>query len=232
VSNLHASDFPHLDLPGKRVCSVFAPVPQTSALLLLLDATLSFRRPRLFARQTEGMAVAPARQMTTLGQLMGKSPLTVEACSSAQDANDLANRRGVHHVLVTQGPTLVGLACVCDLANALDRETVSHHMKGPPVALNVDDSPHEAARLMQSSGESCFPVADAQGRLSGVVTRSDLRESGYLPNERGVDVCAACGTAHHLSPRCCEEPVFCSECLEQVDRSGVRQMYFTLGGGD
>ena len=170
--------------------------------------------------------------MATLGQLMGKAPLTVEACSSARDAHALANRRGVHHVLVTQNSTLVGLACVCDLANAVDRETVSHHMKSPPIALNVDDSPDEVAHLMQSSGASCFPVADADGRLSGVVTRRDLRQTGYLPNERGVDVCAACGSAHHLSPRCCEEQVFCAECLEQVQSSGVRRMYFTLGGGD
>ena len=170
--------------------------------------------------------------MTTLGQLMGKSPLTVEACSSAQDANDLATRHGVHHVLVTQGSTSWGSRASATSPTRSNRETVSHHMKGPPVAMNIDDSPDEAARLMQSSGESCFPVADAQGRLSGVVTRRDLRESGYLPNERGVDVCAACGSAHHLPPRCREEPVFCSECREQVDCSGVRQMYFTLGGGD
>jgi signal-transduction protein with cAMP-binding, CBS, and nucleotidyltransferase domain len=170
--------------------------------------------------------------METLGQLMGKTPLIVDARSSARTANQLADRRGVHHVLVTQGSTLVGVACVCDLATALDQETVSHHMKGPPVALNIDDSPDQVARLMQSSGASCFPVADADGRLSGVVTRKDLRRTGYLPNERGVDVCAACGTGHHLSPRCREEPVFCAECLEQVQSSGVRQMYFTLGGGD
>jgi CBS domain-containing protein len=171
-------------------------------------------------------------EMPTLGQLMGTRPLTVEAGTSARDANELANHRGVHHVLVTQGSTLVGMACICDLGSALDEETVSVHMKGPPVALNIDDSPDEVAELMTSSGASCFPVADAEGRLSGVVTRSDLRHMGYLPNERGVDVCAACGSAHHLSPRRCEEPVFCADCLEQVQSSGVRQMYFTLGGGD
>ncbi len=170
--------------------------------------------------------------MATLSQLMGKTPLIVDACCRAQVANELADRRGVHHVLVTQESTLVGVACVCDLASALDQEPVSHYMKGPPVALNIDDSPDEVALLMQSSGASCLPVADSGGRLSGVVTRRDLRRTGYLPNERGVDVCAACGTGHHLSPRCREEPVFCAECLEQVQSSGVRQMYFTLGGGD
>jgi len=170
--------------------------------------------------------------MSALSQLMGRTPLTVEARTSARVAHELANRRGVHHVLVTQGSTLVGVACVCDLTSALDHETVSHHMKGPPVALNIEDSPDEVAQMMKSSGASCFPVADAEGRLSGVVTRRDLRRSGFLPNERGVDICAACGTGHHLSPRCCEEPVFCAECLEQVQSSGVRQMYFTLGGGD
>lgn len=151
---------------------------------------------------------------------------------SARGANELANDRGVHHVLVTRGSALVGLACVCDLGCALDGETVSEHMKGLPVALNIDDSPDDVAQLMKSSGASCFPVADAQGRLSGVVTRSDLRHSGYLPNERGVDVCAACGSAHHLTPRCGEEPVFCADCLEQVRSVGVPTMYFTLGGGD
>jgi CBS domain-containing protein len=178
------------------------------------------------------VVASPAVEMPTLSQLMGKTPLTVEARSGARAANDLANRRGVHHVLVTQDSTLVGVACVCDLASALDHETVSHHMKGPPIAVNTNDSPDEVAQMMKSSGASCFPVADADGRLSGIVTRRDLSRSGFLPNERGVDICAACGTAHHLSPRCCEEPVFCAECLEQVQSSGVRQMYFTLGGGD
>jgi hypothetical protein len=163
---------------------------------------------------------------------MGRTPLTVNPLTRARVAYQLANQRGVHHVLVTQRSTLVGVACVCDLASALDHETVSHHMKAPPVALRLDDSPEEVAQMMKSSGASCFPVADADGRLSGVVTRRDLRQNGFLPNERGVDICAACGTGHHLSPRCCEEPVFCAECLEQVQSSGVRQMYFTLGGGD
>ncbi len=170
--------------------------------------------------------------MPTLGQLMTTSPVTVQARSSARAAYALADRHGVHHVLVIDGSELVGVACVCDLAGALDRDAVTRHMQAPPAPLAVDDLPERVADLMKLSGASCFPIVDPEGHLAGVVTRSDLRRTGYLASERGVDVCAACGTSHHLKPRCCEEPVFCSDCIEQVQSSGVRQMYFTLGGGD
>jgi Mg/Co/Ni transporter MgtE len=170
--------------------------------------------------------------METLGQLMCTSPLVVDVHTSARLANHLANERPVHHVLILQGSEVVGVTCVCDLANALDGEEVCSHMHRPPTPLSIDDSPDRVAHLMQLSGASCLPVVDRNGRLSGVVTRSDLRRTGYLANERGVDVCAACGTAHHLAPRCREEIVFCADCLAQVQSTGVPTMYFTLGGGD
>jgi CBS domain-containing protein len=170
--------------------------------------------------------------VATLAQMMTTSPLTVQMRSSARDALALADRSGVHHVLVIDGSELVGVACVCDLATALDPDAVTRHMQPPPAPLAIDDRPERVADLMQLSGASCFPIVDPEGRLAGVVTRSDLRRTGYLASERGVDVCAACGTSHHLKPRCREEPVFCSDCIEQVKSSGVREMYFTLGGGD
>jgi CBS domain-containing protein len=169
---------------------------------------------------------------TTLGELMSTSPLAVDVHTSARLANHLANQRPVHHVLILEGSRVVGLTCVCDLANALDGDEVSSLMHDPPSPLTIDDSPDRVAHLMQTSGASCLPVVDGNGRLSGVVTRSDLRRTGYLTNERGVDVCAACGTSHHLVPRCRVETVFCADCLAQVHSSGVPKMYFTLGGGD
>lgn len=76
-----------------------------------------------------------------------------------------------------------------------------------------------------------MPVFAQEGHVVGVVTRRDLRRSGFLPGRRGVDCCASCGTAHSLSPFQDESvPVFCRDCLEPPT-SAIGDA-FTLGGGD
>jgi len=74
-------------------------------------------------------------------------------------------------------------------------------------------------------------VIGDSGELVGVVTRRDLRRTGFLPNRRGVDRCASCGETHSLEP-CTDEwlPVFCRNCSEPpTEPDGP---YLTLGGGD
>ena len=170
--------------------------------------------------------------MQTVSDVMSRSVVVAEAASRARDALAAANARRVHYVVVVDGTELAGLVCICELADALESDTVRPHMSAPPALIATGDSAEEAARLMEFSGAGCFPVVDEGGVLRGVLTRHDLRNTGFLPNERGIDRCASCGAGHHLVPHCSEEPAFCVECLDQVRHSGVREMYYTLGGGD
>jgi len=164
---------------------------------------------------------------------MSGSPTVVGKHVLATDALALANCHGVHHLLVLDGGELVGEVCVRDLEAALLLGPVRSIMKAPVVHVDPDASSDDALKAMRSSGVSCLAVVDAGGRLSGVVTRRDLRRAGILPGEKGVDLCASCGGSHHLAPSAFPDtPVFCWDCLDQCIRPFPGDMYFTLGGGD
>jgi predicted transcriptional regulator len=168
-----------------------------------------------------------------VSEIMSRTPLVVRKTSSAAEARVLSDHKGVHHLLVMDGPELVGILCRCDLEWALDGDSAARRIRTPVATLAGNDSTEIAARVMLERGLGCLPVLDALGTVRGVVTRSDLRHAGALPGERGVDCCAACGAGHCLSPVTCPDtPVFCCDCLDQVREKGVRELYLTLGGGD
>jgi CBS domain-containing protein len=169
----------------------------------------------------------------TVAELMSNAPVIVDARDAAEAAMRVADRRGVHHLLVVDESALVGVVCQCDLADAMPGALVTRHMRSPVIWTSATDTLEQAAEIMLQCGVGCLPVLDErEGRLAGVLTRRDLRSAGILPGERGVDLCASCGSSHRLqAPDFPDLPVFCFECLEQSPPSrGRGAWYFTLGG--
>jgi hypothetical protein len=144
----------------------------------------------------------------------------------AEDALERLEREAVAY----EGD-MQGVVCRCDLERVPAKTRVGDCMKKDYVFVDEETTCREAAEMMQRWGIGFLPVIGGTGDLIGVVTRRDLRRTGFLPNRRGVDRCASCGETHSLAP-CTDDwvPIFCRNCSEPpTSPDGV---YLTLGGGD
>lgn len=174
----------------------------------------------------------PRLGMTRVQDVMTTWPVVVGADDTAEEARCLAEAWGVHHLMVTSEQALVGVVCQCDLAHASDDEPVSQRMQSPFVFVTPGASIDAAAETMIGCGVGCLPVLDELGRLTGVVTRRDLREAGALPGAPGFDTCAACGATHGLKvPARGGAVVFCAECIGRAQPHDEHATT-TLGGSD
>ena len=169
--------------------------------------------------------------MFKVTSVMSKYLVRVPSALTVEEALERLDREAVHHALVTRDDDLEGVVCRCDLERVSARTHVSACMKRDYLFVDDATTAKEAAEMMQRWGIGFLPVIGESGELSGVVTRRDLRRTGFLPNRRGVDRCASCGEAHSLAP-CTDDwvPVFCRNCAEAP--TSPEGMYLTLGGGD
>jgi CBS-domain-containing membrane protein len=163
--------------------------------------------------------------------VMSKYLVRLPSALSVDEAFDRLERESVHHALVTRDGDLEGVVCLCDLERCRAKAHVAECMKKDYVFVDEATTAREAAEMMQRWGIGFLPVIGETGEIVGVVTRRDLRRTGFLPNRRGVDRCASCGETHSLEP-CADDwlPVFCKKCTERPSSPGG--MYATLGGGD
>jgi CBS domain-containing protein len=169
--------------------------------------------------------------MAKVTTVMSKYLVRLPRGITAEEALERLERQAVHHALVTHEGDLEGVVCCCDLERVPARTHVGFCMKKDYVFVDEETTAREAAEMMQRWGIGFLPVIGGNGELVGVVTRRDLRRTGFLPNRRGVDRCASCGETHSLEP-CTDDwvPVFCKKCSEPpTSPDGV---YVTLGGGD
>lgn len=151
-------------------------------------------------------------QVTSSGPLISVGPRTLVA-----DAARMMSERAISHVLVIDGSSLLGVACVCDLDGAGTNAEIGGCMSAPPVVIDAGASVFEAARLMIEQGVSCLPVMRAGG-VVGVVTASDLRRAGVLT--RSPSRCAACGSGDHVRSACADGVGFCFECERRSEPPG------------
>ena len=167
--------------------------------------------------------------MTGVIHVMSKHLVKLPCSITSEGALEALERESVHHALVTRGDDLEGVVCRCDLERARPNDPVAHFMRKDYLFVDDQTAAREAAAMMQRWGIGFLPVIAASGELAGVVTRRDLRRTGFLPDRWGVDRCAACGESHSLEPRCDDLiPVFCRDCSAPPPGG----LYVTLGGGD
>jgi CBS domain-containing protein len=138
--------------------------------------------------------------MTEVIRVMSKYLVRLSGTITVDDAFERLEHEAVHHAVVTRGDDLDGVVCRCDLERVPARSLVRDCMKKDFIFIDETTTAREAAQLMKQWGIGFLPVISDTGELVGVVTRRDLRRTGFLPNRRGVDRCAACGDSHSLSP--------------------------------
>jgi acetoin utilization protein AcuB len=129
----------------------------------------------------------------TVKQWMSGDPVSVAADASALEALELMQGRGIRHLPVVDGARhVLGVISVDDLRAALPFEVslrvpasgvqaesarewcVGDLMSHAPVTLREGDPLRLAAEKMAERRIGCLPIVDAKGRLSGLLSETDL----------------------------------------------------------
>jgi CBS domain-containing membrane protein len=129
------------------------------------------------------MNVLGGDAMLTVGELMTREVVTLEADDALIQVDDLLKRHHIRHVPVVHGRKLVGMVSHRDLIRALARQasgTGAHPISIREVMTRDVETvePHASAReaieKLLDRRFGCLPVVDAQGDLVGIVTESDF----------------------------------------------------------
>ncbi len=168
----------------------------------------------------------------TVGSVMTAHAVFVDARAEVSAADQVLRSRGGDWLLVMDDSVLVSVVSGTDLAGASSDDRVSALGKASFLVAYVDDPISGVAERMLGRGIACVPVLDDRGQIVGILTRADLRRARLLPGERGMDLCASCGSDEHLEQSCTERGrAFCVDCLSGLPSPiGEDAGYATLGG--
>ena len=113
---------------------------------------------------------------------------TIVPTATCEKAWESMRGHNIHHLVVTQGGTVVGVLSERDCGGrrgaALGRDrTVEQMMSSPAVTVAPDASVRRAANMMRGRSIGCLVVVE-DGRATGIVTVSDLLE--FVGRHSGV----------------------------------------------
>jgi acetoin utilization protein AcuB len=139
------------------------------------------------SNQTSAMlkAVSAANAMldapTRVADVMTKDAMTLRPQQSFADVVGLMANQSFRHVLVVDSDErLQGVISDRDVLRALSRtpdwskKTVSEIMTPDSITSTADSPISVAVQLMLERRINCLPVIDADGRVSGILTSTDL----------------------------------------------------------
>ena len=120
---------------------------------------------------------------------MAEKIVTISADDSLSTVEDIMTLGRVRHMPVVRGGTLVGVVSQRDLLRAslsnltefgseqrrafLQVVEINRVMSSPPIVVDPDATPEEAALVMAEKKIGCLPVLDGQV-LVGMLTETDL----------------------------------------------------------
>ncbi len=185
VNNLTGRPYPHLPAPARPGVD---PVPServgvrtedVRAAMARLDQGLDVMPGDVVALVREVEAHALDRRLGRLrvGALMARDVQTVRATDSLYRARMLMHH---HHVkalpVVDDGRRVVGIVTVYDLftLDVVDLDPVAKVMSSPVTTVGLDTPVARLVELMTDLGLRHLPVVDDEGRLAGIVTRTEL----------------------------------------------------------
>ena len=131
-----------------------------------------------------------------IGEIAQTNLVTVRPSASLADVLHLLNRKAVRHILVVEGPRVVGIISDRDIKTELalsagaelggQSRTARQIMTPDPITIAPGTAVQDAARRMLSDRVSALPVVQ-DGRLVGIVTETDLlRVLSDLPAQASV----------------------------------------------
>jgi acetoin utilization protein AcuB len=124
-----------------------------------------------------------------VGDIMGEKLVTISADDSLSTVEDIMTLGGVRHMPVVRGGQLVVVVSERDLLRAslsnlssfgaderrafLQAVEIGRVMSTPPIVIDADSTPEEAALVMAERKIGCLPVLD-RGSLVGMLTETDV----------------------------------------------------------
>jgi len=111
-------------------------------------------------------------------EVMSTDVKTVRADTTAADAWEIMREQNIHHLVVMDGSTLVGVLSDRDVggkrgAGVRAQSRVADLMTTATVTVEPQATIRKVANLMRGRTIGCVPVVEG-GRLKGIVTASDL----------------------------------------------------------
>jgi CBS domain-containing protein len=133
---------------------------------------------------------------TRVDEVMTREVVTLAPDHSFQEAITLVARHRFRHLLVVNADRrLAGVISDRDLLRFMIRNThresstVADVMKNDPITVRPESSLSAAIAEMLTRRINCLPVVDAEGRLAGILTSTDLLRDFQKIQEQieGVD---------------------------------------------
>jgi acetoin utilization protein AcuB len=126
--------------------------------------------------------------MLRVGDIMSTAVETVKAGESAERAHGRMREQDVHHLVVVDDGSVVGVISERDLGGrsgaSLRRDrAVDDLMTSRVVTAKPDSTLREAAKLLRGRTIGCLPVLDGH-KLVGIITLSDVLDTIIRGAER------------------------------------------------
>ncbi len=167
---------------------------------------------------------------THVNEVMTSNQVTVDGASRVEEAAALAEARHIRHLVVlADDGHPAGIVCARNLTTANRDRAVEDVMSTPVETIWSRASVDQAAICMRREHVGCLAVV-SDGKVTGIVTRRDLRRAGVLQEATGNGGCDSCGA--HSGPDVSaevREVCFCPACLDRVPPSGLED---EIGSGD
>lgn len=106
-------------------------------------------------------------------RVMTEPPVFIAPAATPEVARLLMARESLHHLVVLADGQLVGMLSATDLLGT-SAATVAELMLPEPVSIPATASLRDVAGILVSGGFHSLPVVDANDRVVGVVTSTDL----------------------------------------------------------
>ena len=112
-------------------------------------------------------------------EVMSRKVDTVKPAVLASEAKTRMRRRGIHHLVVTEGAQVQGIVSERDLGGprlpkVLGKWTVGDLMTDQVVSVTTRTPIRRAASLMKGRSIGSLVVTSANGKVAGIVTVADL----------------------------------------------------------
>jgi CBS domain-containing membrane protein len=187
VNNLTGRRYPHVPAAAPRGVGT-DPAPSQRIGVLTDDVAAAIARLNqgldilpedvvALIRDAEAHALDRRLGQLKVGTVMARDVLTVLPFETVYRVRLIMNQHHVKAVpVVDEERRVVGIVTIYDMFNLqlANLDPASKIMTSPATTIGADEPVAELVALMSDAGLRHIPVVDADGRLAGIVTRSEL----------------------------------------------------------